>query len=318
MPRLRAGDHGEGWKDFMNYFFVVATQVLIMLLYIAAGYLLFRKGLITGEGSKSIANLLLYCILPCVIVKSFCVERTSENTRALLISFFLALALLLLAMAVSGLLLRRNPIDNFGGAFSNAGFMGLPLVTAALGQEAVFYAAGYVALLNILQWTYGQWVLGDRQELRLRALLKNPIILSLLIGLLVFFTQLPVPDVLLTAVSGVSALNAPIAMIVLGVYLANTDLKSMFCRGRLYWVSSVRLLLIPLASLLVLLLLPEQYHEIGVALLLVASTPVGSNVAVYAQKLNLDYTYAVQTVCISTLLSVVTLPLLAAAIGVLA
>ena len=299
----------------MNYLSIVVGQVIIMLLYMAAGYLLFRKKLISDEGSKSMANLLLYCILPCVIVKSFCVERTKENTQAMLVSLLLGAILLLLSIAVSALLLHRNPVDSFGGAFSNAGFMGLPLVSAVLGQQAVFYAAGYVALLNILQWTYGQWILGNRKEVRLGALLKNPIILSLLLGSAIFFFQPPLPAILMTAMNGVSVLNGPIAMIVLGVYLANTDLVSMLRNVHLYWVSFVRLLLIPALSVCCLLILPSHYREVGIALLLVASTPIGSNVAVYAQKVGLDYGYAVQSVCISTLLSVLSLPVLAASLS---
>lgn len=216
---------------------------------------------------------------------------------------------LLLSMAVAALLFRGSGIDNFAAAFSNAGFMGFPLITALLDSSAVFFAAGFVALLNALQWTYGQWLLSrDVRQIRLRAVLGNPIILSLLAGLVLFFTQIPLPGLVTDTVSALTALNAPLAMIILGVYLAQTDLLRMFRTGRLYWVSAVRLVLIPLLSLAVLMLLPAEYRDIKAALLLVAAAPVGSNVAVYAQKLNLDYTWAVQTVCVSTLLSIVTMP----------
>lgn len=294
----------------MDTILVIGNQILIMFLYMGTGWGLFRKNLITREGSKSMAHLLLYCVLPGVILRSFSIPRTPENTRELLWSFLLAAVLLGLSMAVSALLFSRSPVDNFGAAFSNAGFMGFPLITAVLGSGATFYAAGFVALLNVLQWTYGQWVLtGDRKQMSVRSALMNPIVLSLAAGLVIFFTGLELPALITTPVQALAALNAPLAMIILGVYLAQADPGKMLATPRLYLVSALRLVAIPLLTLAVLAVLPYGMHEISLALLLAAAAPIGSNVAVYAQKLDLDYTYAVQTVCVSTLLSIVSMPL---------
>lgn len=289
---------------------IIARQILIMFFYMGVGFLLYKKKLITKEGSKSMAHLLLYCILPCVVVKSFCIKRTAENTKAFFISMGLGVVLLALSILVSAVIYRKSPMDHFSCAFSNAGFIGLPLITALLGSQAVFYAAGFVALLNVLQWTYGQWVLtGDKRLVSFEAVLKNPIVLSLGIGLLFFFTGLPLPGIVTDTMNSLAALNAPVAMIILGVYLAQTDLKKTFCIQRLYLISAVRLIIIPTLTLLCLLLLPREWKDIYTTLLIAASTPVGSNVAVYAQKLGKDYPYAVQTVCVSTLLCIVSLPL---------
>ena len=293
----------------MEVIIIIIRQLFIMFLYMAIGVALFRAKLVTKEGSQTLAHLLLYCILPCVIVKSFCLERTPENTAAFGASLLWAFILLLAAMLVSFVFFRRSPVDNFGAAFSNAGFMGFPLITAVLGGNAVFYAAGFVALLNALQWTYGQWILTkDRKKVSFKVITTNPIVLSLLLGVILFLAKIPVPALLTSVMGTVANMNAPVAMIVLGVYLAQTDIRKLFTTGRVYAVSAIRLLLIPLVSLLLLRLSPKLPPEISTALLIAASAPVGSNVAVYAQKLEMDYTYAVQTVCLSTLLSVVTMP----------
>ena len=291
--------------------FIVLRQIVIMFLYMAIGGLLFQKGLITKEGSKSLANLLLYVVLPCVVVKSFCVARTPERTSGLLVSFLAALGILLLAMAVSHLLFQKNPIDDFGAAFSNAGFMGFPLVAAVQGSEAIFYAAGFVALLNALQWTYGQSLIsGDPGYRSPKAILKNPLVLSLLLGILIFCFEIPMPAIASDLLAALSALNAPLAMVILGVYLAQTDPKTLFNDLHLYVVAAARLVLIPLLTILVLKLLPAEYAAIATTLVIVAAAPIGSNVAVYAQKLGKDYAYAVRGVCLSTLLSAITMPLL--------
>ena len=291
--------------------FIVLRQIVIMFLYMAIGGLLFQKGLITKEGSKSLANLLLYVVLPCVVVKSFCVARTPERTSGLLVSFLAALGILLLAMAVSHLLFKKNPIDDFGAAFSNAGFMGFPLVAAVQGSEAIFYAAGFVALLNALQWTYGQSLIsGDPGYRSPKAILKNPLVLSLLLGILIFCFEIPVPAIASDLLAALAALNAPLAMVILGVYLAQTDPKTLFNDPHLYVVAAARLVLIPLLTIRVLKLLPAEYAAIATTLVIVAAAPIGSNVAVYAQKLGKDYAYAVRGVCLSTLLSAITMPLL--------
>lgn len=296
--------------------FIVLRQIVIMFVYMAIGGLLFQKGLITKEGSKSLAHLLLYVVLPCVVVKSFCVARTPERTSGLLVSFLAALGILLLAMAVSHLLFKKNPIDDFGAAFSNAGFMGFPLVAAVQGSEAIFYAAGFVALLNALQWTYGQSLIsGDPSYRSPKAILKNPLVLSLLLGILIFCFEIPVPAIASDLLAALAALNAPLAMVILGVYLAQTDPKTLFNDPHLYVVAAARLVLIPLLTILVLKLLPAQYAAIATTLVIVAAAPIGSNVAVYAQKLGKDYAYAVRGVCLSTLLSAITMPLLMLLVG---
>lgn len=292
---------------------IVLRQTLLMFVYMGAGVVLFKKGLITREGSRSLAHLLLYLVLPCVVIKSFCVERTAENTTGLLVSLGAAAVILLLAIVVSRLLFRTAPIDNFSASFSNAGFMGFPLVTAVLGSEAVFYAAGFVALLNALQWTYGQTLLsGDRRHISPANVIKNPLVVSLVVGLAIFFTGLPLPSLALSALQGVAGLNAPLAMIILGVYLAQTKFSELFTQPRLYGVSAVRLVLIPMLTALLLSLLPGGHDTLRTTLLIVASAPVGSNVAVYAQKLGKDYAYAVRLVCLSTILSIITMPVLVA------
>lgn len=196
---------------------IIFRQTVIMFLYMAVGFGLFRARLITKEGSASMAHLLLYVVLPAVVIRSFQVEYSPEKARELLISIAVGALLLLAAMLIAHVLLRKNPIDDFGAAFSNAGFMGFPLITALLGGDAVFYAAGFVAMLNALQWTYGQYLLsGDRADLSLKKIFSSPLVLSLLLGLALFFLRIQLPPLIGSAVSSLSAMNAPLAMVILG------------------------------------------------------------------------------------------------------
>ncbi len=293
---------------------ILFQQLLQMMIYIAIGFVLYRTNLVTKQSSKALSNVLLYVIMPCIVINSYQIERTPESMRAVGWSLLLGALVLFAAMAVSALVFRRRrPIDNFSASFCNAGFMGIPLVTAVLGTGAVSYVAGMVALLNVLQWTYGQWVLsGDRKCMSLKSCLLSPVVMSLPLALLLYVTQLPLPGIVSRSIGAISACNAPVAMIALGVFLGQSKLGVIFTDLRAWVCSAVRLLLVPAVTLLVLWPLPESCHEIRMALFLVACAPVGSNVAIYAEKLSLDSAYASRTVCLSTLLSVATMPLLLA------
>ena len=290
---------------------VILKQIILMFFYMAIGFLMFRTKLISKEGSKALANLLLYVSLPCVIIKSFSAQSSGGTLEGLLYSLLAALILLLLAMGIGALLFRRDPLANFSAAFSNAGFMGVPLITAALGASAVFYTAGMVALLNIFQWTYGQNLIkGGKQGMPWVKTICNPLTVSFLIGLVLFVTDVSLPSMAESGLSTLANLNGPLAMIVLGVYFAQTQMGQMFRAVRNYEVCIVRLVLIPVLSIGLLCLVPKQFLVMKQELLIAACAPVGANVAVYAQKLDKDYTYAVQLVCLSTLFSVITMPVI--------
>ena len=291
---------------------VLAKQILEMFLLAGVGYLLFKAGKISGEGSRTLGNILIYVSLPAVIINGFLVERTPEHVSGILLSMAGALALILVSVLISHFIFRSNPIGAFAAAFSNPGFFGIPLVIASLGREYVFYAACFIAFLNIGQWTYGVSRLTGqplRQGFALKKLIRAPFVIAITVGLVLFATQLPLPGILKDGLSAAAGLNTPLAMFTVGIYLAQTDLKKMLKDRSLYAVSAVRLLLIPVAALGILSLFPANLNGMKTVLLIAAACPVGSNVAVYAQLHGKDYPYAVETVVISTALSLATIPL---------
>ncbi len=292
--------------EFMN---VLVTQVCIMFLLMMIGVLLFRTKKISVQGSKDIGNILVYVIMPCVVVNAYMTEFSMERLRGLAIAFGLSAAALALAMALSALLFRRHPIENFGTAFSNAGFMGIPIVQAVLGSEAVFYVSAFVALLNFLQWTYGVFVItGDRRQISAKKIVTNPILISMVVGILAFVLPVEVPGMITGTLSLIAGMNAPMAMISIGIYLAQTRLSELIL-DKTAWLSAlVRLFVIPAVTLGLLSLVPDRYMLIKMAVLMVAVTPVGSNVAIFAQIHNKDYTQAVKSVCLSSVLSLISIP----------
>ncbi len=294
----------------MSTTLLLLTQVIMMLLLSAVGYILFRTGKISREGSKAIGNILIFVSLPCVIINGFLKERTPEMLLGLLVSAVAAAAVLAVSMLISRLVFKKDGVAAFAGAFSNPGFFGVPLIIASLSSGAVFYIAAFIAFLNLLQWTWGvSLIAGEAGKITLKKVITAPFIIAILIGLFFFLTQIPLPSLVKSAITTLAGVNTPLAMFTVGIYLAQADAAHMFFKPKLYLISAVRLLVIPLATVFLLLLVPASMADLRLAVLIASACPVGSNIAVYAQLYDADYPYAVETVVVSTLLSVVTIPL---------
>ena len=283
-------------------------QVLIMFLLMGMGYALNRLGILSEQAAIEFGKLLINLVIPAIILKSFWIEYSFQRMYELGMTLMLSAAMLLLACVVARLLFRGRPIDIFAAAFSNAGFVGIPLVEAALGKDAVFFITCMIALLNAMQWTYGQYLLsGSKKCMSPKAILTSPMVMALLGGFLIFILRVPTVPLAQSVLSHISGLNTPLAMMTLGIYLAQSDLMALLRAKSLFAVSSVRLLVIPILSLLFLCLFPCD-RSIKMALLIAAATPTGANVAIFAQQHNNDYRYACGTVCATTLLSMFTMP----------
>lgn len=296
----------------MEFIVLLLKQNLIMMFYLGIGYFLFKKKLVVLQGSADIARLLLYIVMPMAILNSYLTEFTMEKLKALGFSFVAAALALLLSILVSYFFFSsEQPVERFGSAFSNAGFIGIPLAQMTLGNEAVFYISSFVALLNILQWTYGVLLLtGDKKYLSFQKIKTNPIVLSFLGGMLLFFLPISLPEILNGPICTLASMNGPLAMLVLGTYLAQIPLKSLWTDRIAYKCTLIRLLVIPLFTIILLLVFPAKLHTLKLTILIAAAAPIGSNVAIFAQLYDQDYLSAVREICLSTLLCIVTMPIL--------
>lgn len=291
---------------------VVFKQTVVMFLYMFAGYIMFKTEKMTVKGSRDIATLLIWLVIPVVIVDSFCVEYSTEKLIQLVQSVAVGAISILLSMAVAAIVFKKDPVGHFGTAFSNAGFIGIPLVQAAFGNKAVFWIVGVVAMMNMMQWSYGvRTITGEKSATSLKRLLINPIMTGIAVGFILFVTGIGsrLPEVVSITMSGIASLNAPLAMIVLGSYLAQSDLKKMFTSPHQYSVCAFRLVIIPLITLAVFKLIPLD-SALMMTIFITACTPTGVNVAVYSQLYDADYPYACQLVTLTTLLSIVTMPVM--------
>ena len=290
---------------------ILLQQTIIMFALMLLGLLLSRRGMITEQGSRDLSNVLLYAVIPCVILRSYMSEFSTEKLRAMGLSALIAVIAFAASIAVAYLTCgTRHRIENFAVAFGNAGFIGIPLVTAVFGPEAAFYVVSFSTFANLLQWTYGIVIIsGKKETMKLRMVFVNPVFISMVIGIALFVLQPTLPTVVTGTIGYIADGNTVLAMIILGYYLSKVQLRGLFADVRLYLFSALRLLVIPAVTILVFLPFPFARGEITLITLIAAATPIASSTAIFAQKFDQDYRRAVSYVCLSTILSVATLPL---------
>lgn len=290
---------------------ILLQQTIIMFALMLLGLLLSRRGMISEQGSRDLSNVLLYAVIPCVILRSYMSEFSTEKLRAMGLSALIAVIAFAASIAVAYLTCgTRHRIENFAVAFGNAGFIGIPLVTAVFGPEAAFYVVSFSTFANLLQWTYGIVIIsGKKETMNLRMVFVNPVFISMVIGIALFVLQPTLPTVVTGTIGYIADGNTVLAMIILGYYLSKVQLRGLFADVRLYLFSALRLLVVPAVTILVFLPFPFARGEITLITLIAAATPIASSTAIFAQKFDQDYRRAVSYVCLSTILSVATLPL---------
>ena len=231
---------------------ITAVQVLVMFLLMAVGYICRRIGMITEAGSAEMNRLLIMGVAPAVIINSYNSPFDAELFRQICDGFLLAVIAHVIALALAFIFIRgkdeKSRIDRFGTLLSNSGFMGIPLITATLGAEGVVFASAYLAVFNIFQWSVGSILLAGRSDPATMAkkILLNPGIIAIVIGLAIFLLSIPVPKPISQTVSYVGSMNTPLAMILVGTYMARTNMKEVFSSLRVYRVCILRLIAVGL------------------------------------------------------------------------
>lgn len=290
----------------------LSSQCLVMFAIMGLGCLLVKLDMLGPTTTRELGSLLLNIVFPVVIVRSFWGMYSPERLGLLMPAMILSALALGLAMLIARLSFPTDGVLEFSAAFSNAGFIGIPLVQAAFGTEAVFFIAPFIATLNVLQWTYGRWrISSSTSSISMRSVLSSPMLIALVIGVALFLVRAPVPPIAQSLMSTIANLNSPLAMLILGTYLANADLRTLLASHEAYKASFARLALIPLATVAAFAIVPGA-REVKLAILIAAAAPVGSNVSVFCQQLERDTKKPSITVCLSTLLSLATLPLVSA------
>lgn len=295
-------------------FVLIFNQLLKMLFILLIAVLCYRIGLVSQEGNRSISNLLLMVVNPCLIITVYQTDYDARLVKGLLLSFVAAFAAHFIGILIARFLISEKgndnfAIDRFGAVYSNCGFIGIPLINSVLGSEGVFYLTAYMTVFNLLTWTHGLGLLeGSFNLTRLKEGMRAPMVVATLAAAILFFAQIRLPDVLLDSMTYISDMNTPMAMMVAGFSVAQADLKKIFHDFRLYRVSFLKLFVFPLAVLLFLWIFPFD-HTVAYTTLIAAACPTATTLTLMTIRFNRDYTYASEIFSLTTVLSIITIPI---------
>ena len=297
----------------LDYFLTVLGQIFTMALMVVVGYIMFKAKMLSEKGIKELSVLLLRIVTPMILVSSF--QRPFD--KGLLSSWIIMLAASVLIYFIHIIIAElifakrgKNYAENkLSLVLPNNGFFAFPLLQALVGEYGIFYGSANVILFNILLWTYGSRQMKPGEKFRIKNILLNPGVIGIVLGLILFCSPYKLPAPVFNAISSIGALNTPLAMIVLGGMLAQTDLKKGFSNGNYYLLAGLKLLIIPFLMMIIFKLIPIS-DNVKLVSFICSATPTATAVGMIAQIYDKDYRYATAAVVIITALSAVTLPIM--------
>lgn len=302
--------------DFYMNMSGLYTQIAVMFLLIGIGAICYKRKIITDNGSAQMSSLLMTFVAPSVIIHSFCRDFDPAMAGKLVSALILSIILLIISIILAALIFRRDTPDyadkRICVIFSNNGFMALPLLEAMYGDDGIFIGSVNIVATNILLWTFGVWLLSRAKGtvkvgINWRKIFLNPGTIAFYIGLIIFLNSIHIPEIIDDTIIFLSDLNTPLAMIVLGVYLAQSNLLDVIKDRSMYLVSVCRLVIIPLAAILLLLFLPFE-QNVSDALMISIATPCAVAASMFAQMFGTNYRYSSRMIAFSTLLSAFSMP----------
>ena len=301
----------------------VFSQVLILMILVALGALLSKTGILTESGVRSITDMVLMTVTPCVIIKSFVRKFDSTALKGLLISFLIAALVHIGFIVLSRIILHSKDISRervlrLGVIFTNCGYMSLPLQEAILGETGVFYGSSFIAIFNLFVWSYGIITIsGDKKYLTPKKLIINPGMTGLAVGLVIFLLSLPVPKIIYQPISFIASLNTPLPMIIIGYHLSKSDIIKSLKDINCLFASLVRMLLLPAIAIGVMYLCGVR-GDMLVSAAISCSAPTAAITTMFAAKFGGDTELSVNMVSLTTIMSLLTMPLMITAAQMIA
>ncbi len=296
---------------------ITAQQIIILFILILTGFAGVKAGVIKMEGKKAFSDLLIYIIVPAMIIGSYMSEYNPEILSNLIKAFWLSALLLLVGLAVTMLLTIKMKdkdiaIMRFACIFSNAAYMGFPLIRALFGTEGLLYASAFVTMFNLLLWTVGYAIVSGQVKPKevMRNIFATPALISVVIGLVIYLCRIPMPEIIKQPISLVGSMNTPLSMIITGMIIAGSKVKSLFANKKLIFVIVVKMFVIP-AICFGLFALLGMNGMVAQVVLLLESCPTAAMTSVMAVQFSHDENLAAGAVVITTFLSILVLPVCA-------
>ena len=295
---------------FETLFQLMGKMFLLMLV----GTVLRARKIITDDGKKCLTDLIIYAILPCNIINAFCADLGENIFQRFSVLLAVATVTQILALVVAKTMFRKMrkndiPIFQYATVCSNSGFIGNPLAEGVFGNTRLLYASIFLLPQRIVMWTAGVSFFSktDNKKAAYKKVVTHPCMLATYVGLIIMFLHIQLPSVLGSAVASISSCCTPMTMMYMGIILADVRPKELIDRQQIYYCL-LRLVILPLIVYLGCLALHIDPLITGVCVLLMGM-PAGSTTSLLASKYGADERAATKCVVLSTMLSIITIPI---------
>lgn len=293
----------------------VIVNVIILFVYMIPGYILGKVKLVGSDVPKGLASILLYVASPMLTIGAF---MRPYNGSALVNGFILSVIFVIIMIGLfflSRWIFKKQPPDaksvlSYSMAFGNVGYMGIPILRAAFGEEGVLYGAFVVMTFNVLQWTLGVICYKkDNRPINKWKMILNPGVISGLIGILLFALPIDYPAQFKDAVFGLGDITSPVSMIMIGIILSDAKIFELIKDWRLYIVAAIKMVAVPVATVIILTMLGVSSIVTGVLGISLAM-PAATSTSMMALRMDGDSKYASKAVLFTVIVSILTIPLL--------
>ncbi len=280
-------------------------------MYIMAlfGVIAYKKKIFTGSSIAQLSTLSIYMINPMILLMLFQIPYEEEKLDNLLAGIGISFVVIVAGFILSHLFLKKDQsIEKFAVGFTNSTFIGIPLVSSIMGAENTYLLSAYVIWFNIFNFSYGVYMISRNwKNVSLKKVLKTPGFVAPIIGFALYVLQIRFPKPLADAFSGIASMNTPLAMLVFGIYLARTDFLQLARDRSMAYVSMIKLIIVPLISLIILKLLPGP-GVVKMVVLIATACPGAMALPMMAAIYGADDILGARLVTHSTTMAFLTMP----------
>ena len=302
----------------MHISLLLMNQIIQLFIMIFMGFIIVKAKLLKAEDSKILSVIVLYLIIPCVIINAFQVDYTPQTVKGLLIALagsVMTQVILLIVVSILGRVFHLNEVEVASIYYSNSGNLIVPIVTFILGKEWVLYGCVFMSVQRVFIWTHCKKIISRESTYDWRKIVLNINMISIAIGIVLFLTRIHLPAIINNTLSAVGSMIGPASMIVTGMLFAGMDFKQIFANKRVYFVSFFRLIIVPVIALFLikcsqLSTFSSNGNKLMLIVFLAIITPSASTVTQMCQVYENDSQYASAINVVTTLLAIVTMPLM--------
>lgn len=302
----------------MHISLLLMNQIIQLFIMIFMGFIIVKAKLLKAEDSKILSVIVLYLIIPCVIINAFQVDYTPQTVKGLLIALagsVMTQVILLIVVSILGRVFHLNEVEVASIYYSNSGNLIVPIVTFILGKEWVLYGCVFMSVQLVFIWTHCKKIISRESTYDWRKIVLNINMISIAIGIILFLTRIHLPAIINNTLNAVGSMIGPASMIVTGMLFAGMNFKQIFANKRVYFVSFFRLIIVPVIALFLikcsqLSTFSSNGNKLMLIVFLAIITPSASTVTQMCQVYENDSQYASAINVVTTLLAIVTMPLM--------